>query len=276
MTLKRRISHAGAYLIMLVVGLIIVIPFLWMISTSFKPKYEIVARVIRFLPQEFTLENYQKVFRRIPFLINLLNSMFVSGLTTAIAIFFSTMVGYAIAKFNSAGLRFLLGLVLTALMIPPFVVAIPLYISAAKLGLVNNLVAVVIPFAVSNFGIFLMRQFCITIPDELLDAGRIDGAGEFRIFISVVFPVVAAGATAFGILKFLMTWNDFFWPLLMLFRDRTMTLQVILATSIDFEMGVRYGYVMALTTLTVLPVLILYGIFQKRIIQGIAMSGLKG
>ena len=144
------------------------------------------------------------------------------------------------------------------------------------MGLVNNLMAVIIPFSVSNFGIFLMRQFCITIPDDLLDAGRIDGAGEFRIFISIVLPVVTAGATAFGILKFLMTWNDFFWPLLMLYQDKKMTLQVVMATSIDFEMGVRYGYVMALTTLTVLPVLILYGIFQKRIIQGIAMSGLKG
>jgi multiple sugar transport system permease protein len=261
---------------MLAIGLIIVIPFLWMVSTSFKPKTEIVARVIHFLPQKFTLENYDKVFLRVPFFVNLMNSMFVSGLTTVIAIFFSTMVGYAIAKFNSAGLRLLLGLVLTALMIPPFVIAIPLYIVGARMGLVNNLLAVVIPFAVSNFGIFLMRQFCITIPDELLDAGRIDGAGEFRIFIAVVFPVVVAGATAFGILKFLTTWNDFFWPLLMLFRDTRMTLQVVLATSIDFEMGVRYGYVMALTTLTVLPVLILYALFQKRIIEGIAMSGLKG
>ena len=276
MMIKRVLSKSVSYGVMLIIGLVIIFPFLWMISTSFKPKYEIIAKVVRFLPREFTLEHYRKIFSRIPFFLNLWNSFFVSGLTTAIAIFFSTMVGYSIAKYNSAGLRVLLSLILTALMIPPFIVAIPLYIASAKMGLVNKLMAVIIPFSVSNFGIFLMRQFCITIPDDLLDAGRIDGAGEFRIFISIVLPVVTAGATAFGILKFLMTWNDFFWPLLMLYQDKKMTLQVILATSIDFEMGVRYGYVMALTTLTVLPVLILYGIFQKRIIQGIAMSGLKG
>jgi multiple sugar transport system permease protein len=261
---------------MSLIGIAVVIPFLWMISTSLKPSREIVARVIRFLPLEVTFEHYQRIFTRIPFFLNLLNSVFVSGLTTAIAIFFSTMVGYAIAKFNSTGLRIVLVLVLTALMIPPFLIAIPLYIASAKMGLVNNLLAVVIPFAVSNFGIFLMRQFCLTIPDDLLDASRIDGASEFRIFVSVALPLVASGAAAFGILKFLMTWNDFFWPLLMLSNDQRMTLQVVLGTSIDFEMGVRYGYVMALTTLTVLPVLVLYVVFQRRIIQGIALSGLKG
>lgn len=276
--MRRRnpVSVIATYSVMLCVGIAIAVPFLWMISTSLKPRYEIVARVVRFLPQEVTFEHYERIFSRIPFVINLFNSMFVSGLTTAIAVFFSTMVGYAIAKFNSTGLRFLLVLILTALMIPPFLIAIPLYIASAKLELVNNLLAVVVPFSVSNFGIFLMRQFCLTIPNDLLDASRIDGASEFRIYVSVALPLVAPGAVAFGILKFLMTWNDFFWPLLMLFDNRRMTLQVVLATSIDFEMGVDYGYVMALTTLTVLPVLILYTVFQRHIIQGIALSGLKG
>ena len=186
------------------------------------------------------------------------------------------MVGYGIAKFNSKYLNKIMGLFLVALMVPPFVIAIPLYLVAAPLCLTNNLVAVIIPFAVSNFGIFLMRQFCIAIPSDLLDAARIDGLSELRIFTSIVMPVISTGAVAFGILKFLMTWNDFFWPLIMLTREKKMTLQVLLATSVDFEMGVSYGFVMALTTLIVLPVIILFLAFQRRIIEGVSLSGLKG
>ena len=273
---NQKIKNILVLLVLFIIGVMVIIPFVWMVLTSFKPNSEILSKSITFFPKNFTVKNYNRVFSRIPYWTNLFNSLFVSGVTTVIAIFFSTMVGYGIAKFNSKYLNKIMGLFLVALMIPPFVIAIPLYLVAAPLGLTNNLVAVIIPFAVSNFGIFLMRQFCIAIPGDLLDAARIDGLSEIRIFTSIVMPVISAGAVAFGILKFLMTWNDFFWPLIMLTREKKMTLQVLLATSVDFEMGVSYGFVMALTTLIVLPVIILFLAFQRRIIEGVSLSGLKG
>lgn len=274
--MKGRLQTLILYFVLLIVGISIILPFFWMISTSLKTKPEIMAREVTFFPASIHLDNYRSVFRRVPYVRTLWNSLFVSVMTTVLAVFFSTMTGYGIAKFNGQGMRFLLFIILTALMIPPFVVAIPLYLVAAPLGLTNNLWAIVIPFAVSNFGIFLMHQFCLSIPDDLLYAARIDGSSEFGIFIRIVLPVVSTGAIAFAILKFLMTWNDFFFPLIMLTRETKMTLQVLLATSIDFEMGVDYGFVMALSTLIVLPVIFLFLIFQKRIMEGVALSGIKG
>ncbi len=263
-------------MVLFIIGITILVPFFWMVSTSFKPKPEILTRDVRLLPQEPTLDPYKTVFSRVPYWINLFNSFFISSMTTAIAIFLATMTGYGIAKYNSKGLNIIFVFILTALMIPPFVIAIPLYLVAARMGLVNSLIAVIIPFGVSNFGIFLMRQFCLSIPDDLLAASRIDGASEFRTFTQIVFPTVASGWAALGVLKFLMTWNDFFWPLIMLTREYKMTLQVMLAQSIDFEMGVDYGFVMALTTLMVVPILIIFLFFQRRIIEGVSLSGMKG
>jgi multiple sugar transport system permease protein len=276
MNRKKRIRETVNYVILGLVGLFILIPFVYMVVTSLKSKPEIMSKGTSFFPQEIVWTHYQKVFDSIPYTATLWNSFFVSSVTTIIAIFFSTMVGYGIAKFQSRALKYVLFLFMTSLMIPPFMIALPLYLIAAPMGLTNNLWAIIIPFAVSNFGIFLMHQFCLSIPDDLLAAARIDGASEFSIYLRIVLPVVSAGASAFGILKFLMTWNDFFYPLIMLTREKKMTLQVMLATSIDFEYGVDYGYVMALSTMVVLPVIIIFLFFQRRIIEGVAISGLKG
>lgn len=276
MNRRKTVKQLLLYLVLGVIGIMIIVPFLYMIVTSLKSKPEIMAKDGSFFPKEIIWTNYRMVFDSVPYLSSLWNSFFVSAVTTLIAIFFSTMVGYGIAKFRSKVLNITLFLFMTALMIPPFMVALPLYLVAAPAGLTNNLWAIIIPFAVSNFGIFLMHQFCLSIPDDLLSAARIDGASEFSIYLLIVLPVVSAGASAFGILKFLMTWNDFFFPLIMLTREKSMTLQVMLATSIDFEYGVDYGFVMALSTMVVLPVIVIFLIFQKRIIEGVAISGLKG
>jgi multiple sugar transport system permease protein len=267
---------AVLYGVLTLAGLVIVIPFFWMLATSFKPAPEIIARPPTLLPVAFTLGNFGKVFKRVAYFRSLFNSLFIAGMTTSITIFFSTMVGYGIAKFRSRGLNVVLYLILSALMLPPFLVAIPLYIGAANLGMINSLWAVIIPFSISNFGIFLMRQFCLSIPDDLLAAARIDGASEMAILLRIVFPVVSAGCAALGILKFLMTWNDFFFPLIMLTSEKKMTLQIILSTFIDFEYYTDFGIVMALTSLIVLPVIVLFVFFQKDIIEGVALSGIKG
>ena len=273
---KRRAANIVTYLILLVVALVILFPFFWMISTAFKPNTDIIKRPPIFLPTEPTLKHFQKVFAEIPYFRTLYNSLFVSGMTTLITIFFSTMVGYAIAKFRVVGLNVIFILILSGLMIPPFTIAIPLYIVATQLRMVNTLWGVIIPFSISNFGIFLMRQYCMGVPQDLISAARIDGASEFTILMRIVFPVVATGCTALGILKFLLTWNDLFWPLIMLTEDTRKTLTVMLATFIDFERFVDYGLLMAMTTLVVLPVILLFVVFQRRIIEGVALTGMKG
>jgi multiple sugar transport system permease protein len=247
-----------------------------MVSTAFKPNTDIIKRPPIFIPTKPTLVHFEKIFTRVPYLRNLYNSLFVSAMTTLITIFFSTMVGYAIAKYRVVGLNVIFILILSGLMIPPFTIAIPLYIVATQIRLVNTLWGVIIPFSISNFGIFLMRQYCLGVPQDLISAARIDGASEFTILIRIIFPVVATGCTALGILKFLLTWNDLFWPLIMLTEDAKKTLTVMLATFIDFERFLDYGLLMAMTILVVLPVIVLFVIFQRRIIEGVALTGMKG
>jgi multiple sugar transport system permease protein len=278
MSYRRRKSAKKliTYLVLLLVGVVILFPFFWMISTAFKPNTDIIKRPPIFLPTEPTLAHFQKVFAAVPYFRTLYNSLFVSGMTTLITIFFSTMVGYAIAKYRVVGLNVVFILILSGLMIPPFTIAIPLYIVAIQIRMVNTLWGVIIPFSISNFGIFLMRQYCLGIPQDLISAARIDGASEFMILLRIVFPVVATGCTALGILKFLLTWNDLFWPLIMLTEETKKTLTVMLATFIDFERFVDYGLLMATTTLVVLPVILLFVVFQRRIIEGVALTGMKG
>jgi multiple sugar transport system permease protein len=273
---KKDAKQIITYVVLSIVVLIILFPFFWMISTAFKPNTDIIRRPPIFLPTEPTLVHFQRVFAQVQYFRMLYNSLFVAGMTTLITIFFSTMVGYALAKYRVVGLNLIFILILSGLMIPPFTIAIPLYIVATQIRLVNTLWGVIIPFSISNFGIFLMRQYCLGVPQDLISAARIDGASEFTILIRIVFPVVATGCTALGILKFLLTWNDLFWPLIMLTEEANKTLTVMLATFIDFERFVDYGLLMAMTTLVVLPVILLFMVFQRRIIEGVALTGMKG
>ncbi len=275
-TTRQSAKKIITYVVLLVVAVIILFPFFWMISTAFKPNTDIIKRPPIFLPTKPTLIHFQKVFAQVQYFRTLYNSLFVSGMTTLITIFFSTMVGYAIAKYRVVGLNVIFILILSGLMIPPFTIAIPLYIVATQIRMVNTLWGVIIPFSISNFGIFLMRQYCLGVPQDLISAARIDGASEFTILIRIIFPVVATGCTALGILKFLLTWNDLFWPLIMLTEEAKKTLTVMLATFIDFERFVDYGLLMAMTTLVVLPVILLFVVFQRRIIEGVALTGMKG
>ncbi|MHC1692649.1 MAG: carbohydrate ABC transporter permease [Sphaerochaetaceae bacterium] len=276
MNVKRKNRLLLSSILLGIIGVIILIPFLYMVVTSLKSKPEIMSREGSFFPKKINWLNYKKVFASASYFTSLWNSFFTSSVTTILSVFLSAMVGYGIAKFKNRLLKDVLFLFMISMMIPPFMVALPLYLVAAPLGLTNNLWAIIIPFAVSNFGIFLMHQYCLSIPDDLLAAGRIDGASEFRIFWNIALPTVSAGCSAFGILKFLMTWNDFFFPLIMLTKEKKMTLQVLLATSIDFEYGVDYGYIMALSTMVVVPVIIIFIIFQQQILEGVATSGIKG
>lgn len=272
---RRRVRSVVVYLVLAIVGLLILMPFFWMLSTSIKTAPEVMARPPRLFPHTFTLINFHHALGEVNYFRGLYNSLFIAATTTAITVFFSTMAGYGMAKFKSKGLNIVLYVILSALMLPPFVIAIPLYIIAAKLGAVNTLWGVIIPFCVSNFGIFLMRQYSASVPDDLLSAARVDGASETAILLRIIFPVVSAGCAALATLKFLMTWNQFFFPLIMLTSEAKMTLQVMLSTLIDFQYYTDYGALMAFATLVMLPVILLFIFFQRYLMEGVALSGMK-
>jgi multiple sugar transport system permease protein len=186
------------------------------------------------------------------------------------------MVGYALAKLNFLGKRMIMLVVLATLMVPGSVTVIPLFVLMSKLGFVNTYWAVILPFAVGPFGVFLMRQFMLGIPDDLLEAARVDGAGEFFIFWRIVAPLSLPGMAALGIITFLATWNNFLWPLIVLTDEHMYTLPVALGTFAIGQHQADYGLLMAGAVALVLPIVIVFLILQRQFTESIATTGLKG
>jgi len=264
------------YTILSVIGLIILLPFYWMLVSAVKPSTELIAIPPKFFPSKFEIVNFENFFRQVPFLMVLTNSLIIAGGITFTSVFAATATGYGLAKFGAKGANFLFLLFLSSSMVPPFIKILPLYVGMVRIGLDNTLIGVIMPFYVSVFGIFFMRQYCLTLPDDLLAAARIEGASEITILFRIVFPVVKQAIAALAILKFLLEWNNFLWPLIMLSSAKNMTLQVAIAVLLDLENAMDYGIVLAGATVAVVPILILFLIMQRHIIQSIAFQGQKG
>jgi len=193
-----------------------------------------------------------------------------------ISVIVATMTGYALAKFRARGANIVFLLMLSSAMVPPFIKILPLYVGMVRIGLDDTLIGVIIPYYVSIFGIFFMRQYCISIPEDLLAAARVEGASEPTILIWIVFPVVKQACAALAILKFLLEWNNFLWPLIMLSSADKMTIQVAIAVLLDMEVAWDYGIVLAGATMATIPVVVLFLILQRQIINSIALTGQKG
>lgn len=252
------------------------LPFIMMILSSFKTNVEVLRVPPTFWPENFTLENYVKIFNdpKLPLLRFYGNSAFVSTLNVISTLFTSSLVGYMFAKFEFPGKRVLFIWFLTLMMIPSQITMIPSYLILAKLGLINSLWGLVIFSAVDAFGIFMMRQFCETLPNELLDAARIDGASEWQIYWQVVLPQLGAPLATLGILGFMQNWNAYLWPMIVLQKIEVRTLPIILTWFNSTHTG-QGGLVMAATVLIILPILIVFLFFQRWIVQGFTMSGFK-
>jgi multiple sugar transport system permease protein len=272
----RRFAGQGLLLALVaVVGVTMVIPFYWMFVTSIKPDTEIFTMPIKWWPTRATLSQYQAVFHAAPFARYLANSFAVSAGCVAVSLFFATMSGYAFAKFRVRGGGVLFVIILSGLMVPFNVRLIPLYIMMVKAGLNDTLLGVAAPNVLSILGIFLMKQYITALPDDLADFARIDGASEFRIFTSIIMPLSMPAMSALGIFKFMFTWNDFIWPLVMINDVNKRTVTVGLAMFSGFY-TTYYGQFMAASVISVIPILVVYAFFQRQIIQGIALTGLKG
>jgi multiple sugar transport system permease protein len=248
------------------------LPLLWMVVSSFTPPTQVGVAPV--LPAQATLAHYETLFTRLDIGRYVVNSTLLATTVTLIALLLNSMAGYAFAKLRFAGRDRLFALLLTALIIPAQVGMLPLFLMIKQLGLVNTYGGVIIPGMASVFGIFLVRQYALSIPDSLLDAARVDGAGEFRIYWSLVLPACRPILVTLGIFTFLGAWNDFLWPLIVLTDNEMYTLPVALANLLG-EHAQDTELMMAGAVLTVLPVLALFLLFQRYYIAGIMAGSVK-
>ena len=262
--------------IVLTLGLIaMIMPFIWMILGSFKTTAEIRQYPTEFLPREATFENYVQLFGRLDFATFFTNSIIVAVFVTLGNIVFSSMVGYALAKLEFRGKKLLFGLVLTTLMVPGVVTFVPLFVLTANLGLVNSYPGLILPFLITPLGVFLMRQFMLSLPDDIIEAARIDGASEWRIFLRVIMPLCGPAVATLTILTFLGSWNNFLWPLVVATTEDMYTLPVALALYSVGQNAAQYGLMMAGAVVVVVPVLFVFVLLQRYFVQGIALTGIK-
>ena len=263
--------------VLLFAGLAVMIgPFLWMLLGAFKPRTELIAVTPTLLPESPTLDNFSRLFTKLDFARYFFNSALIAAVVTLANLLFCSMAGYALAKLRFPGKRPVFGLVLATLMVPGSVTLVPLFVLMSKLGLVNSYAAVILPFVAGAFGVFLMRQFMHGVPSDLLDAARVDGAGEWRIFWQIVLPLVRPALAALGIFQFLASWNNFLWPLVVLTDESKYTLPVALATFAIGQNKADYGLLMAGAVALVAPVIVVFLLLQRHFTQSIAMTGLKG
>ena len=269
-------QRALIYLVLGVVALLVILPLLWMLSTSLKPKAQWFTREIHWLPITFTLDNYRALFSNAntPIVRWFFNSLFVASATTLLVLVVDATAAYAYARLEFRGRRALYALLLATLFLPGVMFLIPNFLTVFRLGLLNNYLGVILPGLAGVFGVFFLRQFFESIPKTLEEAAEIDGASTFQIFTRIVLPLSKPALATLGILTFLGSWNDFLWPLLIL-RDRALqTLPPGLRT-LQGAYTSEYGLMMAGAVVVAVPVLILYLFLQRYIVESVASTGLK-
>jgi len=270
--------YRGALLVntALIVGAVITLfPLLWMLSASFMSNGEATTFPPHLVPHAATLEQYRQLFVRLSIGRAFLSSTIVAGVTTLVSLLFNSMAGYAFARLRFGGRERLFGLLLSALIIPAQVGMLPLFLMMKTLHLVNTYWGAILPSLASVLGIFLIRQFMLSVPQELLESARIEGAGEFKIYWSIVMPLARPVLATLAIFTFMTTWNDFMWPLIVLSDQKRYTLPVAMASLVG-EHALDIELMMAGAVLTVLPVLVLFLALQRYYIAGLMAGSVKG
>jgi multiple sugar transport system permease protein len=265
------------HVLLLLGAAIMLAPFIWMIATSFKPPQEIFSGELTLLPRQWhAYENYYQAFTKVPMLRYLVNGIVVTSAIFILQILVAVPCAYALAKLDFRGREFIFALMLFGLLIPAHVPAIPLYIMLWQVGLLNTYAALVIPFVISVFGIFLMRQFFKSIPDELIHAARLDGLSEFAIVWRIMVPAAMPALISFGIFSVVAHWNDYFWPLLVINSRELAPPPLGVAYFRNEEAGHDFGPLMAGAVIITAPLVVAFLLAQRRFIEGMTMTGLKG
>ncbi|HEY4251197.1 MAG TPA: carbohydrate ABC transporter permease [Roseomonas sp.] len=271
-----RIGLVLRHALLLCGAVVMLAPFVLMISLSLKPIGEIFAPEFRLLPVHWAAwQNYSDAFTKVPMLRFLLNGVIVTFCIFAAQAVTALPMAYALAKLRWRGRDTAFLLVLAALLIPPQVPAIPLYIGLWQLDLLNSYAAIILPSTISVFGIFLMRQFFRTVPDDLIAAARMDGLSEFAIVWRIMLPTAAPALAAFGCLSLIWHWNDFFWPYITVQSEQLMTPPLGIAFFSDAEAGTNWGPLMAAATVTTAPLVLAFLVAQRAFVRGVTMTGVK-
>jgi ABC-type glycerol-3-phosphate transport system permease component len=269
------IGHLLLYVVLIAGAGLILLPFAYMVSTSLKSLNEVFATPIQWIPEELRWDNFSTPLREHPIDRYFRNSLFVAVCVTFLNLTTCSLAGYSFAKFKYPGRDLMFGVVLATLMIPLASMIIPLFMVVKSLGWVDTYWGLILPAGTSAFGIFLMRQHMKTIPDDLLEAARLDGSSEIRTFISIVLPMSKTALSSLAIFIFMWNWDSFFWPLLVTTDAdyRTLPLGIALFES---SYGTNYPQLMAVALLAMLPVLIVFLVLQRNFIEALTMSGVKG
>lgn len=270
---RRRFGQLALMIILFLGGLMMIFPFVWMVSSSFKRPQDIYSLAL--IPPVFTLDSYRTVLQDTAYVRWFANSLVIAIITTASVAFFDSLAGYTLAKFRFPGAMIIFILILSTLMVPTEMLVIPWFMMSIEMGWTDTYWGVMFPGVISAFGVFLMRQFFMGVPNELLDAARIDGFNEFQIFTRIALPLVKPAVAALCIFTFLGNWNAYIWPLIVIRSEEMRTLPVGIAF-FSTENQAAFDLIMAAAALATIPVIIVFLIFQKHIIKGIALAGLKG
>lgn len=268
-------ARGPVYCVLALIGVVWIFPFLWMALGSVKTQREILASPPKLLPEHATLENFTQWFQELNFGSYFTNSLVVAVITVLGNIVFCSMVGYALAKMKFAGKNIVFGAVMVTLMVPSVATFVPLFVVVSNMGLSNTYAALILPFLTQPIGVFLMRQFIAGIPDALMEAARIDGAGELRIFFQIILPQCGPAMATLAILTFLSSWNNFLWPLVAAQTDDMYTLPVALSLYSTGQNATNYSVLLAGAVLIITPILLLFVFLQRYFIQGVAMTGIK-
>ena len=273
---KRTISLTLSYVALALVTFLMIFPLIIVVIVSFTPNAVTQTWPPKIIPSAWTLDNYTSLFQRLPIGRELLNTIVFAGAVTIISVFFDSLAAYSLSRVDFKGRGILLAVLIATMMIPAMALLIPVYKLLGSMGLVNSYLGIIIPRMADVGGIFLLRQFFISIPKDLDNAARIDGAGEFRIFAQIILPNAVPAILTVGMFNFMGNWNDLLWPLIMTSKPETRTITAGLAMLTGHGSSVTpYGVVMAGALISALPLLIVFFFVQKRFVEGIAMTGMK-
>ena len=271
----KRLTNNIFLVILIVLAVVSLFPVVWVALSSFKPQSELFTSPMTFFPQTWTIDNYISAISQGNFIRYFLNTVFVACTSTVITVLINIMAGYALAKYYFRGRNVIFALMIATLMVPLQVIMIPIFLQLKNLGMLNSLWGIIIPPAATPTGIFLARQYMVNLSNSMIESARIDGAKELKIFIRIILPLSQPIIATITIFSFMWRWNDYLWPLIVITDNDKMTMQQALANFVG-QLQINWSNLLAMTTISIIPVLIVFFAFQKFFMTGITAGSVKG
>ena len=274
--IQKKLTAILLYLVLIIISIYMVLPFVWMISTSFKLPQDIFGFPPKIIPESPVLDNYRVIFQEKNLFGVMINTIIIALFSTLLSLFFTFLGGYGFAKFNFRGKKTLFAILLATMIIPGAVMMVPSFVIMRTFGWVDTFLPLIVPGAANAFGIFYFRQYISSINNELMDAARIDGATEFRIFRSIIAPIIAPGMVSLGLIFFMGSWNNYLGPLMYLKSPKNHTITLAINALIGGAGLTAWGQQMAMSVISLIPLLIIFLVFQRQFVEGITAGAVKG